>query len=111
MRRSVVARVALGSLCVLAVSACAYTAPATNVTSTSATFHAKGFYDGSAAHLYFEYSTNQADIGTPSAKRTATTNLPAQAAGTPGSLDVPATGLAPDTRYYYAACGADAQWN
>jgi hypothetical protein len=104
-------RGALGAAVALALSACASTAPVTNLTSTSATFHARGTYDGSDAHLYFEYSTNRADIGTSTAQRTPTTNLPAQPAGTPGSLDQPVTGLTPNTRYYYDVCGGDAQWN
>jgi hypothetical protein len=93
----------------LALSACGLTVPATNVTSTSAIFHATGTFDGSAAHVYFEYSTRASDIRTPAAQRTPRVDLPAKPAGTPATFDAPVSGLQPDTKYYYDLCGADGE--
>lgn len=100
---------ALGSLAFV-LGGCAFTDPASNVTPTSAEFHASGSYDGSAGHLEFEYSTSAADVGTPSADQTQTEHFSSQPAGTSGTFDASVHGLQPGTIYYYAVCGADAQF-
>ena len=107
----VVAALALG------LSACVgKTYPATNVTNVSAQLNARGYTDGGPATWWWEYDTLRGDLGT--ANDTEVCGNPHQpdrrcgpAQGGSRSNQVPlsvtVSGLTPDTRYFFRACGQD----
>ena len=107
----VVAALALG------LSACVgKTYPATNVTNVSAQLNARGYTDGGPATWWWEYDTLRGDLGT--ANDTEVCGNPHQpdrrcgpAHGGSRSNQIPlsvtVTGLMPDTRYFFRACGQD----
>ena len=105
------------ALAAMGLSACmGGTEPATNVSTLSAQLNAKGFTNDGPATWWWEYDTVKADLG--SANDTEVCGYPpepdrrcgpasAGSAGNQIALSVRVTGLAPNTTYYFRACGQD----
>ena len=106
----------------IAVAGCAGdTDSATNVTNVSAQLNAHGHTTGEPATWWWEYATNQADLGTANDTEVCGSGTgpkePDSRCG-PASwensgdinLNVVVTGLAPNTTYYFRACGQDQSW-
>ena len=98
------------------------TDPATNVTDVSARLNAHGHTTGEPATWWWEYDTVQADLGTANdtevcgvgtgPKETDMRCGPASWEDRGDiNLNVVVTGLAPNTTYYYRACGQDQSWS
>ena len=109
------ALLALGA--VLGLGACVgATEPATNVTNLSAQLNARGYTDDGPATWWWEYDSVKSDLGT--ANDTELCGTPPEAdrrcgpaAGGSRSNQIPlsvtATGLTPNTTYYFRLCGQD----
>ncbi len=110
MRRAVaVSLLVLG--CGLLVGCAAITDPASHVGATGATLNAHGETDTSPATYFFQYASNQSDLGTPAALRTPTRGpVPAHIPANGGfaSFAESIGGLRPSTTYYFEVCGRDA---
>jgi len=80
------------------------TAAATDVTATTATFHAKVVTNGTPTTAYFAYGTAPDQL----TRRTAVTDVGTAPGEIP--LDVPVTGLTANTKYYVVGVAENDDW-